>query len=112
MYLEMEEREEIFKMFKGKEADTTVYIGQINERFEEGIRMSAVASIRFLGYDDDTIIRYVEPVGYRYLAEDLSEEERKKAVEGLEKETEAFKQNWINIFLGKGFTVYCGVWMK
>lgn len=112
MYLEMEELEEIFRMFRGKEADTTVYIGQMNERFEEGIRMSAVASIRFLGFDDDTVIRYIEPIGFRSMPKELSEKEHEDVLAGLEKEAEEFKQGWVDQFEKKGFTVYRGVWMK
>lgn len=120
MYLEIEELEEIFKMFQGRENDITVFVGQVNARSETDMQMSATVTIRYTGYEDSTIIRYTDIVGTAKIPqEEFAEmnetkpifEKQEKEFNELEEKVQKRKKELEDMFLEKGYTVYKGVWI-
>lgn len=121
MYLDIEEIPDLLTMFKGKEAETTVFIGQLNLRSETAVEMMVVASVRFIGYDDNTVIRYKESCGVAEIPNEQLKanpktkwivEEQEAVFAKLEHDVQTKKDQLEAQFKGLGFTIYHGVWVK
>jgi hypothetical protein len=131
MKLEIDNIEELKRMFKDKESKYALFIGQLNRHTEKDIEMIAIITIRFTEYNDNTIIEYTESLGVAEIpmppadkppADDrLTEEERKvledrrfakqkEQLDTLQKNTDNKITEMIQDFQKAGFTVFRGVW--
>lgn len=116
-YLDVEEEEEMYKLFEGREEETSLFVGQLNEYPQDGstVMVRIIVTARPAGYD--AIVRYTEDIGSTILPVETTTEElkplynkRKSALEKLNAEVEARRKELTAHFKDKGFTVYRGVW--
>ena len=119
MHLEIEDIDDFYTMFSGKETDTIVFVGQLNYRSETSMSVDVVISTRYVDDGELTIISYKEPVGVVELPDKMYDrpetkhifDEQQKKLESLDTEAEAKKVSMIDAFQKKGFTVYRGIWL-
>ena len=125
MHLEMEELNDFFEMFKGKEAETPVFIGQMNYHSETSMSVDVVLTTRYVDDGEVTIISYKEAVGVAEIPQPISRipetiekfkeqqekfETQEKALGNLDVLAEAKKKEMIEKIKLRGFTTYRGIW--
>lgn len=118
MHLEMEELDDFFKMFEGKEAETPIFVGQLNYRSKTNMSVDVVISTRYVDDGEVTIISFKESCGVAELPNQLFDREETKEVyekqvkdmENLDVLAEAKKKELDLLFNKKGFVTYRGIW--
>jgi len=118
MHLEMEELEDFFKLFTGKEAETPIFIGQMNYRTETTMSVDVAISTRYVDDGEVTIVSFKDDCGVadipnqlydRAETKDIYEAQLKK-LENLDVLAEAKKKEFDSLFKEKGYTTYRGIW--
>ena len=120
MVLELESLEELFKMFKDKEQEMVVAVGQVNTVNNETdiISMTAFVTLKFTGYSDETLIRYTKKIGETVIPGGISDSPEYATIkakidadfEKLKTETQTIKDTWLTQLQSKGFQVVKGLW--
>ena len=92
--LDMENYEEFCKLFKGKEEENSIFVGEMTHFMQDGsARKSISLTSKFTNTEEDIIIVFEEQL-----------------IEWSQKGLEEKKQKYIDELHKKGFTVYRGVW--
>jgi len=110
LFLRMEHLKDFFKMFEGKEADHTVFVSQLNEASETHFNISVIVTMRFIGYDDATIMGVIENIGTCRRPYNEEDERNKRELGLLEDKAVMRIKDIMKDMKEKGFTVYEGVW--
>lgn len=118
MHLEIEELDDFFKLFEGKEAETPVFIGQINYQTESSMSVDVAVTTRYVDDGEVTIVSFKESCGVAKIPNQiLNRQETKELFEAQTKElgnldvlAEAKKKEYDLLFNKKGFVTYRGIW--
>jgi len=118
MHLEMEELDDFFKLFEEKEAETSVFIGQMNYTTKETMSVDIVMSTRYTDDGVGTIVSYKESVGVADIPNQMYDREetkhiyteQEKELTSLDTKAEAKKIEMLALFKQKGYTTYRGIW--
>jgi len=118
MHLELEELDDFFRMFEGKEIETPIFIGQMNYATKDAMSVDVIISTRYVDDGEVTIITYKQSVAVVDLPDpslDRPEtkhifEAQQKRLEELDIKANVKKDEFIKIFKDKKFAVYRGVW--
>lgn len=120
MHLEIEEIEDFFKMFDGKETDTPIFVGQMNYATKETMSVDVVISTRYVDDGEVTIISFKDSCGVAELPNKIYDrpetkhifDAQEKELASLDTKAEAMKIAMIDMFKKKGYVVYRGIWIN
>ena len=110
MKLEMEELEDFFKLFEGKEAETPMFIGQLNYHGETTMSVDVVVTTRYVDDGEVTIVSYKKDCGVAKIPTAENYELEKKELENLDVLAETMKKEMEAKLSQKGFETFRGMW--